>query len=298
MGSDQEQRMAQYLLGQLSEEEQAELDRRYLADNALFEELLAIEDDLRDAYARGELSGPDREAFERRLLVLPRQKEKQEFARLLLRGLPEVDTSARTLHQPAAKRRSLLRVLRASPRTILAPALSAALLIVIVGGWWLARRLQLLRTPRQAISQGSPGVVPPTAGRLPGQGPEAQAPNRPPGQLREEKTFAFVLTPGLLRGGGESKPLVIPPEADRVRLEARFEGQYPRYQAVIETVEGRQVASEGNLQAETFPGGLRIFLEISSSLLVPGDYILIVRGVPATGRIETVAEYTFRIGKR
>ena len=47
MSSDQEKRMAQYLLGQLPEEDQAELERRYLADDSLFEELLAIEDDLR-----------------------------------------------------------------------------------------------------------------------------------------------------------------------------------------------------------------------------------------------------------
>lgn len=290
--------MVQYLLGQLSEQEQADLERLYLMDDALFEQLLAIEDELRDTYVRGELSRADRRAFEQRLLILPHQKEKQEFARLLFRGLPEVDTSARTLHQRVAKRRSLLRVLRAPPWTILAPALSAALLIVIVGGWWLTRRLEHLRTPLQAISQGSSGVVPPTAGKLPEQGPEAQAPNRPPGQLQEEKTFAFVLTPRLIRGGEESRPLVIPLEAGRVRLEARFEGQYPRYQAVIETVEGRQVAMEGNLQAETFPGGLRIFLDISSSLLDPGDYILTLHGLPASGIPEIVAEYTFRVGKR
>ena len=47
--------MQQYLLGRLPEEAEAELERRYLADDALFEELLAIEDDLRDAYVRGEL---------------------------------------------------------------------------------------------------------------------------------------------------------------------------------------------------------------------------------------------------
>jgi len=287
--------MVQYLLGQLSEQEQAELEGLYLMDDALFEQLLAIEDELRDTYVRGELSRADRRAFEQRLLILPHQMEKQEFARLLLRGLPEVDTSARTLHQPAAERRSLLRVLRASPWTILAPALSAALLIVIVGGWWLTRRLELLWTTRQAISQGSSGVVPPKAARLPGQGPEAQGPNLTPGQLEEEKTFAFVLTPGLVRGGEESRPLVIPLDAGRVRLDARFEGNYPHYSAVLATVEGRQVASEANLQAETFPGGLRIFLDISSSLLMPGDYILTVRGVPATGRIETIAEYAFRI---
>ena len=69
--------MQQYLLGRLPEEEEAELERRYLADDALFEELLAIEDDLRDAYVRGELSMPDHDAFQQRLLaVLNRDKSR------------------------------------------------------------------------------------------------------------------------------------------------------------------------------------------------------------------------------
>jgi anti-sigma factor RsiW len=75
--------MTQYLLGQLTEEEQAELEGAYLADDVLFEELAAAENDLRDAYARGELSTPDREAFEQRLLTTSGQQSEQEFARTL-----------------------------------------------------------------------------------------------------------------------------------------------------------------------------------------------------------------------
>jgi len=96
MDSEQEKQMTQYLLGQLPEHEEAEMERRYLADDALFEELLATEDDLRDAYARGELSGPERVAFEQRLLTLPRQRQKQEFARMLREYLVE---ASRLVHK-------------------------------------------------------------------------------------------------------------------------------------------------------------------------------------------------------
>ena len=279
--------MAQYLLGQLPEEEQAELERRYLADDTLFEELLTIEDDLRDAYVRGELSRPDREAFEQRLLTAPRQKQEQEFARTLCRYLGETGTRVGPLAQLVAKWKSVLRALGAQPRMVLVPALSVTILVLMVGGWWLGRRsvrpLQLPPAQPQTASGNAPGAVAPTAGE---QEPEA-------------RTMAVVLSRGLVRGNEEgSKPLVIPPEVSQVRLEARVEVNYPRYEAVLQTAESKRIWSKGDLEAQAYPGGKRIVLSLSSSLFPPGDYILTLRGLPTTGTPETVAEYAFRIGKR
>ena len=278
--------MAQYLLGQLPEEEQAELERRYLADDTLFEDLLAIEDDLRDAYVRGELSRPDREAFEQRLLTAPRQKQEQEFAQMLCRYLGETGRRAGPLAQLVTKWKSLLRALGAQPRLVLVPALSVTILVLMVGGWWLGRRsVQLSQhppAPHQMASGNAPGTVAPTAGE---QEPEA-------------RTIAVVLSRGLARGNEEgSKPLVIPPEVSQVRLEARVEVDYPRYEAVLQTAEGKRIWSKGDLEAQAFPGGKRILLYLSSSLLPPGDYILTVRGLPTAGSPETVAEYAFRVRK-
>ena len=282
MDPEQEKRMTQYLLGQLPEHEEAEMERRYLADDTLFEELLATEDDLRDAYARGELPRPDREAFEQRLLTLPRQKERQEFAWTLRQRLLKMGSPSRPLPHRASRWERLLGILRAQPRVVLVPVLSAALVILVAGGWWLRHR----------------GVRTPAIGQVPGQVPEAQAPKLPRVEQPQATTFAVTLTPGLVRSGEGSKPVVIPPEASRVRFEARFEGDYPRYDALLQTVEGQQVWSERSLQAETFLSEKRIFLDLSRRLLAPGDYILTVRGLPAAANPETVAEYSFRVSKR
>jgi anti-sigma factor RsiW len=275
--------MAQYLLGQLPEEEQAELERQYLADDTLFEEFLSIEDDLRDAYVRGELSRTDREAFEQRLLAAPQQKQEQEFARTLCRYLGQMGTRVGRLAQLVAKWKSLLRALDTQHRMVLVPALSATILVLIVGGWWLGRRsVQPSQLPPGPPQTASPGAAAPTAGE---QEPEA-------------RTIAVVLSRGLVRGNEEgSKPLVIPPEVSQVRLEARVEVNYPRYEAVLQTAESKRIWSQGDLEAQAFPGGKRILLYLSSSLLPPGVYILTVRGLPTAGSPETVAEYSFRIGK-
>ena len=159
--------------------------------------------------------------------------------------------------------------------------LSLSLVILMAGSWWLGRRsVQPSQLPPGPPQTASPGAAAPTAGE---QEPEA-------------RTIAVVLSRGLVRGNEEgSKPLVIPPEVSQVRLEARVEVNYPRYEAVLQTAESKRIWSQGDLEAQAFPGGKRILLYLSSSLLPPGVYILTVRGLPTAGSPETVAEYSFRV---
>jgi len=279
MDSDPEKTMVQYLLGQLPEQEQAELETRYLAEDACFEELLAIEDCLRDAYARGELSGRDREAFERRLLATPQQRQKQEFAWTLRQyAVAASVVSADGRENWLRKWKSRLQQLASRRRIVLIPALSATFLLLVAGGWWLVYRSR--RSPTSA--------------------PVATTPHtQVPVQRQEPEVVAFVLAPGTARGSESgSGSLLIPPGVTRVRFEARFEGDYPEYEAVLETAENKPVWSTRNLKAQAFPGGKNIFIEISSSLLAPGDYILTLHGLPARGAPETAAEYAFRVAKR
>jgi hypothetical protein len=273
--------MQQYLLGRLPEEEEAELERRYLADDALFEELLAIEDDLRDAYVRGELSMPDHEAFQQRLLAVPRQRQEQDFARTLCRNLQQTGVEASPTGQPVARWKSLLQAVGAWPRAALVPALTFTILILMAGSWWLGRK------------SGQP-QGPQTASQTPKQGSSAS------GEPRiEASMITVVLNRGLMRSGGqESKPVVIPPGVRQVRLEARIEIDYPRYEAVLQTVESKRIWSQGDLTAEPSSGGKRVVLELSSSLLPPGDYILTLHGLPASGSPETVAEYSFSVSTK
>ncbi len=272
--------MQQYLLGQLPEEEETELERRYLADDALFEELLAIEDDLRDAYVRGELSSPDREAFQRRLLAAPQQSQEQEFARLLCRKVEPKNAEVDRKDQLMAKWKSPFRTVQAWPRAVLVPALTFTIFILMAGSWWLGRRSVQPQEPETA-SRTSGGV--------------SSTVGEPRG---EAAVITLVLNRGLMRSREkESKPVVIPPEASRVRLEAPIEIDYPRYEAMLQTVEGTRIWSQGDLTAQLSSGGKRVVLELSSSLLPPGDYILTLRGLPTKGWPETVAEYAFRIAR-
>src|SRR3954467_11632978 len=72
-----------YLLGQLTEAEQAKVEDRAFEDAGFLEALEAAEADLIDSYVRHELSPADRRSFESRFLNSAQRRSKVEFARAL-----------------------------------------------------------------------------------------------------------------------------------------------------------------------------------------------------------------------
>src|ERR1039457_904643 len=73
--------LRRYFLGDLPKEERARLEDRYLVDVELFEELLAAENDLIDAYVRGELTEAETQQFEMEYLKSPERRDRLDFAR-------------------------------------------------------------------------------------------------------------------------------------------------------------------------------------------------------------------------
>lgn len=282
--------MIRYLLGQLSDPEQAEVEACYLADDDCFAELLALEDELRDAYARGELSAGDRVAFEHRLLASPQQVGKQEFARTLRQYVMEPPLTAAHRTGAGGKWKSWFRLVSARPRTVLIPVLSTSLVLLVAVVWWLSYQgRRQLATASSAHRAAAPG----------------EAPGQAPAQRQTSggtSTIAFVLNPGIVRGPEQAPPpLALSPGVSRIRLKARLEADspsYDSYRALLETVDNQHIWSAGKLKAETPPSGKTVSIDLPSSLLQPGDYILTLRGVSSSGSLETVAEYSFRIAKR
>ena len=76
-----------YLLGDLPEDRQVEVEDRAFADREFLDALEAAEADLIDAC--GELSPSERRAFEQRFLTSPQRRKKVEFARALAKVTSE-----------------------------------------------------------------------------------------------------------------------------------------------------------------------------------------------------------------
>src|SRR5262245_47518508 len=82
-GSFEETVVVRYLLGDLPEEAQIQVEDRAFSDPSYLRLIEAVEADLIDAYVRGEMADPERQQFEGRFLVSPQRRKKVEFARAL-----------------------------------------------------------------------------------------------------------------------------------------------------------------------------------------------------------------------
>ena len=72
-------------MGELNDDEQNRLEVSYLADEDLFEELLLVEDELIDSYARDEFLEHERKRIEKHFLRSRTRREKVMFIQLLLK---------------------------------------------------------------------------------------------------------------------------------------------------------------------------------------------------------------------
>jgi len=93
--TDPEQIATRYLLGELSEAEQAMLEEKYFTDERVFEQVLKSESELLDRYVRSELSAPARERFEQSYLNNPRRRERMRFAEALATRLDRIEAVGR-----------------------------------------------------------------------------------------------------------------------------------------------------------------------------------------------------------
>ncbi|HKG79712.1 MAG TPA: hypothetical protein VKA78_09845, partial [Pyrinomonadaceae bacterium] len=94
--------IARYLLGELPEEQQVEIEDRAFADKDYLASITAVENDLIDEYVREELSETDRRKFENRFLASTERRKRVEFARALANMAFEAKAAEKPGRAPAA----------------------------------------------------------------------------------------------------------------------------------------------------------------------------------------------------
>src|ERR1051325_3604602 len=99
-----EKLIARYLLGDLPEEQQVEIEERAFADKDYLALVTAVENDLIDEYVRRELSETERRKFESRFLASAERRKRVEFAKALARGPVAAPGPERVVISHPAKR--------------------------------------------------------------------------------------------------------------------------------------------------------------------------------------------------
>jgi hypothetical protein len=110
---------------------------------------------------------------------------------------------------------------------------------------------------------------------------------------------ALFLSPGGIRGGGQTRRIVLAPGVEQVRLRLELTGDASNsYRAVLLNADGKEVSSRADLRARR-DGARRIAsLTLSARLLAEDDYELKLTGVDGEGQPERVASYYFTILKK
>jgi len=273
----QQETIRQYLLGQLSQEEQTQLEERLLADGAFYEELLIEEDELVDRYLRGDLSAQETEGFETHFLHSPGRQQQLRFAGALKKYVasevatqsheePAVmeltDDHVAVIGPPPGQWRlfSLLHI--QSP--VVGFALAAAVLVVVFGSAWVMVRNW------------------------------SQRPQREPHDI-----LAQVLTPGLSRDDRAGiKKFDIPAGKDTVRLQMDLAADdYQVYRALLQDAAGTVILQQDGLKAQNLNGRFAVIVDVAAKLLPAGYYQIKLKGITASGNDENVGSYNFAVSK-
>lgn len=331
-GRESHDSIRRYLMGDLSEQEQEQVERQLLSQADYFEELLIAEEDLADDFVGGHLPAAESEKFRHRFLSVPELRQEVAFAKAL--HLHAAEYARHAAHRSREERPPpLLATLTAFfRRPAVGFALASALLLVVCAAAWMAaqnRRLRAQVEQLQARQTPTPAPTPQTdlleqlaserergeqlAARLSSEQEQRAEAERKLEEARRQQpqprveqspgssvVALLTLSPGLVRGSGPGlKRISVPPGGGRVlvRLDLAAD-DYPAYRATLQTAEGRELLALSNLRALGEGGARAIVFTLPASKLAPGnDYQLLLHGKTPGGGYDGVATYNFRVVK-
>jgi hypothetical protein len=324
---ENEQTAVRYLFGELSNVERDEFEERLFLDQDLSLSVDNVENDLIDDYARGELESDVKRKFEEKFLTSESRRERVRLAKVLQTKVfnerPLVTVVPETTFWQSWT--DFFRV----PSLVWAGSLAIALLMLLLGGFWLLRPTEnnpivkiddnqnVSNEPIKQISpQVSPSVIetPSNSNAAPEKPKPAplkkqtekepkpepvpqKTANEPPPMPKPRHVFAFSLLPTLRNG--ENPVLNVPPNVSLVRLRVvhRNQEEFIKYRAEIRNSDGETVWSQEipvNRKTRSQP----LVLNVESDTLKPDTYELALLGVTREGQFEETNFYNFVVRKK
>jgi hypothetical protein len=124
---------------------------------------------------------------------------------------------------------------------------------------------------------------------------ERQKPSQDVAQQKRGSVLAFLtLLPGSLRSEGTLKALTVSPTTSAVKLTiVLLASDYPSYRITIKGPDNTVITKDHVRPSR----GKTLPVQLSAGALLPGDYIVSVRGVTSAGAVEPVSEYGFTVNR-
>jgi hypothetical protein len=291
-----------YLLGNLSEQEQVVVEDRAFADRGYLGALEGVEADLIDAYVRGELSQTDRRQFERRFLTSAQRRNKVEFARALAAVAAESKLVSFRLPERQSAWQGLRNLFQAS-HPALRFAVGFAAVVVVAGASWLAIQNLSMRSRMSALEAQSRDMrmrdqalrqqLSQEQARSADMAAQSQ---KPSGEAQGPLLASLVFLPGLSRAGSSVQQLVLKSTAQLAHIEIQLEprDEFPRFRAELRTRGGEDVLTRSNLATRRTNSGNSVSFDVPANALSAGEYELALKGL-ADGQATDIGYYYFRV---
>lgn len=317
--------MRRYLLGELSESERSALEEQYFTDPQVFDQVLKVESELADGYARGQLANDVRERFEQSYMAHPARSARAKFAEALAIRLDQTEESVSgQTRLPASWWQRLLTSIRGQRPTLRFSIAFATLLIVLGGVWFFiasrqqqqhgelaqnqaAQEARRQLTERESAPQSTDDdkraedVSTADQGRVEGSPKQTPQPAPTPPLRPAPPSVSLALTFGGVRGSdtGRTPTLVIPRGTAQVRLLLNMkQDDYSGYQASLQSVEGAEIFSQRSVKPRRAKTGASLVFTVPARQLESGDYVLTLRVVGPDGEVDDLSKSLFRVEKR
>lgn len=322
-GRDDLERLRRFLLGDIAEAEREAIERQCLAEHSLiFDQLVALEDELRFDYLQGRLSPADHARFERRYAATPEGRSKLAYAQAVMLSADAAPVSP----SPRAQAKTW------GSLVVLAGLGAAVVALAVVAGLQFSAARQLREDLAQAQAGSSidsealvnlQAEVTRTQAALTKAQTAATAASE---ELAKEQArrqdvelqlasfkrplttpvatptpapmaaavAALTLKPGLLSASQDIARIDNQIVAKGLQLSLTLpggSGNYPMYAAALLSAEGRPIWTQAHL---TRSGRIVSFM-IPAGRLKRADYQVLLRGIMNDGRPEDLAGYAFKV---
>jgi hypothetical protein len=286
-----ENQLRQYLLGDLSTEERTAFEDQYFVDVALFEELIATENDLIDSCVRGALRGSEKQKFESRYGTSPQGQARIQFAHAFSQ------VTQRLAHDATISIWSRLGE-GWQHRGVLQWALATVAFAVALGFMWQNR---LLRSELQYASVGQAELRREEDALR--QQLAASGINKRGEQTIEtaklEPEVLLRLTPGAVRGANHQVELVISPTVLLVELQMVLDqDEYASYQAQLQTVEGMELLRANYLKSQAVGASKVLLWPVPTDSIQPNDYVVRLSGIRNGHVTKEIESYSFHVVRK
>ena len=286
-----------FLLGQLSADQQGQIEELAFEDPNTFALLESVEDDLIDEFIQDELSADEKERFEKHFLTLPGRESNLKASRVLHRHFSKELEPVRTDDEGI----SIFGLFMISPPALRISLAAAALLIGLVIAVWLYTRAREAQRPAPVEAhkgQVSPSTPEPKISPTIEQTPQLTQIDKnktpSPQKPRREPLIAMLMPSEGVRS--QSQPLTLSQDpVVPVELPLINQPDYKSYEATLQSEDGKVLKTWPNLHAKKLQSGTGLLIHIPRVLLEPDEFYQIrVSGRDADGNVKHVANYPFQ----